>query len=463
MATNHIAKLLDDLSAEFLECPICRNPFDENMHTPRYYPCTHTTCEQCMTHQFLQSSTYERVIRCPLCLRVYQASSPDVLNYEKNNILRDLKSFISTKEKEEFCDKCPNKFADAYCKDCDSSLCRSCSEAIHIGNNSSHNMMFKDKKLQVDACHFCLKQSDIFCPNCKIFFCKACRNVHHSDETVGIHKVCITNPEYIPYIPLEVSFMQKPREIVEPVNMVCQHRTKEEVYQNTEISKKQVHRTVCTFNVFHYNLLSRNRTYFVLDIDIDIAKTYRYGRVGKLFTIKLFHLNKEHNTHHKQRNMYLSVSRCKTENGELAMCLEDISYKKETQLTQRLISTVVMKQIKRVSFLFLVDNEKKIMEIFTPVMLWKDVVFLEHYYESKTLSVWISLADSKNDKYITARIRSGADITIVDLPNPAVVTNYQIVHRVLTYPFRCLYAYLWNAILPLPIPNENNEKETLHP
>ncbi|OWF37705.1 E3 ubiquitin-protein ligase TRIM56 [Mizuhopecten yessoensis] len=213
MATNHIAKLLDDLSAEFLECPICRNPFDENMHTPRYYPCTHTTCEQCMTHQFLQSSTYERVIRCPLCLRVYQASSPDVLNYEKNNILRDLKSFISTKEKEEFCDKCPNKFADAYCKDCDSSLCRSCSEAIHIGNNSSHNMMFKDKKLQVDACHFCLKQSDIFCPNCKIFFCKACRNVHHSDETVGIHKVCITNPEYIPYIPLEVSFMQKPREI----------------------------------------------------------------------------------------------------------------------------------------------------------------------------------------------------------------------------------------------------------
>ncbi|XP_021379737.1 uncharacterized protein LOC110467129 [Mizuhopecten yessoensis] len=438
-------------------------------------------------------------------MRVYPAPFPDVSFYEKNIILRNLKDFISEKRKTELCDKCPNQFADAYCKDCDLRLCRSCSEAIHIGNNSSHRVIFGVNNLQVDACHFCLKQSDIFCPNCKIFFCKACKDVHHSDETVGTHKICITNPEYIPEFemaPLEDSSMQTPQEIdnsmrvpvrsmnercqlwiwklwtfsqdlvaikspvntalvfflvmlvvivlyipcfpaytilpseeVEPVNMICRHKTKEEVYQDKKISNKQVHRTVCTFDVFHHSLLYRDRTYFVLDIDINIAKTF----LGKLFTINVGHLNMEDNTQHKQ---HWSISRCKTKNDDLAICLDDVNNKKETLVTQKLIGTVVMEQNKRVSFLFLVDNQKQTMEIFAPVVLLKDVVFLEKCYEGHILRVWIALADLNNDMHVTARIRSGANITIGDLPNPAIVTTYQIVHGVLTYPFRCLYAYL---------------------
>ncbi|OWF37706.1 E3 ubiquitin-protein ligase TRIM56 [Mizuhopecten yessoensis] len=210
MAAVHMKTLFDELSGQFLECSICRNPFDENVHTPRYYPCAHTTCQQCMTHQFQQSSTYEREIRCPLCMREYLAPFPDVSYYKKNNILRDLKDFISTKKNEEFCDKCPNKFSDAYCKDCDSSLCRSCSETIHIGNNSNHNVIYGIKKqdLPIDACHECLAQSDIYCPTCKVFLCYSCRDVHHSDESIGTHEVLKVNENNVPALEIGDSFLQ---------------------------------------------------------------------------------------------------------------------------------------------------------------------------------------------------------------------------------------------------------------
>ncbi|OWF37704.1 uncharacterized protein LOC110467127 [Mizuhopecten yessoensis] len=420
MATSQMNSLPEEehVSDQFLECSICGNPlFVDDVRGPRYESCANPTCKECMTRQLLQS-----------CDSHISGPGSEVHHSDETVVTHEV--YINNHDYPLASEMAPRE---------DSTM----QPSQEIDNSMQGPVRTINETCQLIWKLWTFSQ-DLVTTLAPLFL------------LMMLVTICV----YIPSFP---AYTILPSEEVEPVNMICRHRTKEEVYQNMETSKKQEHRTVCTFNVFHYNLLSRNRTYFVLDINIDIAKTYHDGRVGKLFTIKMFYLNKEHKTHHKQRSMYLSVSRCKTKYDEIAICLEDVSYKKETLLTQKLISTVVMEQNKRVSFLFLVDNEKKIMEIFTPVVLWKDVVFLEHYYESKTLSVWISLADSKNDKYVTARIRSGADVAIGDLPNPAIVTNYQIVHGVLTYPFRCLYAYLWNTFLPLPIPNENNEKETLHP
>ncbi|XP_060072492.1 uncharacterized protein LOC132552350 [Ylistrum balloti] len=271
----------------------------------------------------------------------------------------------------------------------------------------------------------------------------------------------ITVGVYIHSFPANVIL---PFEEVEQVSMICRPRSREEVYQNRTISKINVHRTLCTFNIFHYDLRNRNKTYFALDVDIDIGNAYGVGKVGKLFTIKLFHLNKQRDTHHKQRNIYWSVSWCyELYRKELALCLNDINYKTETTVSQKLISTVSMGEKKRVSFLFLVDNIRKIMDIFSPIVLWKDIVFLEHYYEQRSLSVWISLADSNNDKYVSAKIRSGTSVKIGDLPNPAIVSNYEIIKGVMTYPFRSLFDYLW-ATPRLSLTDEEIQgKEKMYP
>ncbi|XP_033764120.1 uncharacterized protein LOC117345213 [Pecten maximus] len=248
---------------------------------------------------------------------------------------------------------------------------------------------------------------------------------------------------------------------VEPVNMICSPRTKEEIYQNLSVLKKQSHRTLCTFNVFHYDLRSRNKTYFMLDIDIDIAEAFSVSNAGMLFTMKLFHLNKKQNTYHKQRNMYWAVSWCYS-NDELGLCLDDMYYRRETRLTQKVISKVVMGQKKVVSFLFVVNNDDKIMHIFSPINLLKDVVFLQHYYDEQTLSLWISLSQSKLDKYLSARIRSGAHVTIGDLPNPVIATNYEIIKGVFTYPFHWLSYHLWTSRDPPPTDDKKDVEETMH-
>ncbi|XP_069121865.1 uncharacterized protein [Argopecten irradians] len=247
---------------------------------------------------------------------------------------------------------------------------------------------------------------------------------------------------------------QKQEPILNSVNMLCRPRTKTEVYQNLSLSKKQSHRTVCTFNIFHYDLLDRNKTYFVLDIDINIAKAYRVVKSGKLITMKLFHLNEQSKTFHKQRNMYWSISLC-TIKDQLSLCLDDIYYRRETVITTKVISTVGMDEKKVVSFLFVVDNIDQLMHVYSPIVLWKDVVFLKHYYEGQTLSLWISLTDRKLEDSISARIRSGSSVTIGDLPNPAIATNYEIIRGTLTYPFRCMYHYF----LPNPKPVSVEETE----
>ncbi|XP_033724670.1 uncharacterized protein LOC117314692 [Pecten maximus] len=225
-----------------------------------------------------------------------------------------------------------------------------------------------------------------------------------------------------------------PLDEVEPVNMKCRHRTKEVLHQNQHVSKMELHRTICTFNVFHYDLRNRNKTYFVLDIDIDIAKIRHRSNIGKLFTIKLFHLNETYNTYHMQRSKYWSVSWCKNPKDELAMCLDVNDYRKETIVEQNTIGR--MGENKRVSFLFVVDNNREVMEIFSTEVLLKDDIPLKRYYKEQILSVWISLTDPKNDKHLSARIRSGGNITIGDLPNPSIVTHYETVTGLITYPFR---------------------------
>lgn len=38
----------DDFTDNFLTCPTCMSPYDENEHTPKLLPCSHTLCRSCL-------------------------------------------------------------------------------------------------------------------------------------------------------------------------------------------------------------------------------------------------------------------------------------------------------------------------------------------------------------------------------------------------------------------------------
>ncbi|XP_033764380.1 E3 ubiquitin-protein ligase TRIM56-like [Pecten maximus] len=192
MEASHMKKTFEELSEECLKCSVCSKLFDNHEHIPRYYPCMHTTCEGCMSRQFMPIDTGGYIIRCPQCDRPYHASSPpDVTNYILNNTLLSVKEFISSREKEEFCEKCSDQLSEAVCTDCELSLCRSCTDSIHIGNNSNHNVIFGTRRQDIpkNACRICLNQSDIYCSTCKLFFCQMCETIHHNDKSARTHEV----------------------------------------------------------------------------------------------------------------------------------------------------------------------------------------------------------------------------------------------------------------------------------
>ncbi|XP_069119340.1 uncharacterized protein [Argopecten irradians] len=432
-----------------------------------------------------------------------------VFNYKENTTLSRITEFISAKKEMELCDICSDKDSELVCADCNLSLCKTCNLSVHVEEQSNHVVRYgiKRKDIQKDACKGCLRQPDIYCSTCKIFFCKICQPVLHSDKSLNRHEVimldnvddkiedskalnhigqlmqrvaqCVVGGiidivcsgihtvwDLLPsptlanigvvfllsvlaviWIIIEdlPAYTLLKSDEVEPVNMKCRVRTKEAVRQIHNISKTEFHRTVCTFNIFQYDLRKRKKTYFVLDIVIDIEEAYAVGQTGNIVTLKYFYLNTTSDTYYQDRNTYWSVSWCSDPESELAICLNDhvVSAMKTEPVVQYMISTVRIRKKKRVPFLFMIDNNRHVMEISSAITLWKDVISLKHDDEEKRLSVWVSVTDSDNDEHVTVRIRGGGDIAIGDLPNPTMVTNYETIKGLVLYPLRSCCPFEW--------------------
>ncbi|XP_033724826.1 uncharacterized protein LOC117314829 [Pecten maximus] len=232
-----------------------------------------------------------------------------------------------------------------------------------------------------------------------------------------------------------------PFEEVKAVSLVCRRGKQEGVYQQEPPIKVKQHRNICSFNVFHHDFQNRRRTHLVVDINVEVGKKpYSVaGVLQRLLTIKLFDLNREHDIYIKQRSTYWSLFWCRTLAMELALCISKDDYERNVREEQKIISSVKIGQNFTVSFLFVVDNDRKTMEISSRAVDWKDEVLLHNYYRTQQLRVWFSLDDTKPDKGISARIRSGSNIIINDLPKEHVLTYLDHIIRLLLYQFRYLF------------------------
>ena len=127
-------------------CPVCYDTFDMEKIGPRILPCSHTTCERCMSELIRN----DNCVVCPQCRKKYKAEN-GVTEFPQNKYI--FKLLQGRKESPprlfEMC-KEHDRELSLYCKDstCESKLCQLCLLESH----KNHNVvdLVKEEKIKSD-------------------------------------------------------------------------------------------------------------------------------------------------------------------------------------------------------------------------------------------------------------------------------------------------------------------------
>ena len=127
-----------------LTCPICYELYKK----PKYLPCYHSYCEECLVKQVMQSNTRPSNIICPECRKTSIVPIGGVKQLPNNFFVNRLLDEVALKrkvegEEEAKCDLCVRGDAvEVLCLDCGVFLCSRCFDNHKYGKESqNHNMM----------------------------------------------------------------------------------------------------------------------------------------------------------------------------------------------------------------------------------------------------------------------------------------------------------------------------------
>lgn len=81
--------LVKKLRQRYLECGICTEVYDEDVHVPKLLPCLHTFCIKCISTIHKGNS-----LTCPLCNQMHNLNKGKLLSLPKDNTRRDLTDFL---------------------------------------------------------------------------------------------------------------------------------------------------------------------------------------------------------------------------------------------------------------------------------------------------------------------------------------------------------------------------------
>ena len=172
MAAEQIRKVTSHLS-----CPICYELYKK----PKYLPCYHSYCEECLVKVVVQSN-----ITCPECRKTSVVPSGGVKQLPNNFFINRLLDEVALKrkvegEEEAKCDLCVRgDVVEVLCVDCGTFLCgRCCDHHKYSKEYQNHNMMPLNEVRSRKEGHISIK------PNLKsalcqehelelIFYCKTC-------------------------------------------------------------------------------------------------------------------------------------------------------------------------------------------------------------------------------------------------------------------------------------------------
>lgn len=188
------------------DCPICL----EKLKTPKYLPCLHTFCEQCI-QSFIDSSmldcfkNHRKVsFDCPVCRNVNLPPSQNISSEKWAKKLPVNHQLLAIQESyytetisgcEVLCDSCRQNgeqiSATLRCQQCKDNLCETCFKFIHEGVKafSSHTFVeLTSKKSDIDTLDDsgnCMFHSDkpikVFCFDHENLGCNFCLTTKHKD------------------------------------------------------------------------------------------------------------------------------------------------------------------------------------------------------------------------------------------------------------------------------------------
>ncbi|XP_070189848.1 serine-rich adhesin for platelets-like isoform X1 [Littorina saxatilis] len=197
MATG--AKLMKEISDQFLICKICLEPFKE----PKTLSCLHTFCCACVQQQYDTESNrptrytlYTRNVTCPLCRKKTDLPTGGVRRLPDNFLVSNLtdvlaKRCVSKVPPCEICHTVRARSNDACskCLDCDKLLCRACVE-LHSTTKVTQGHSLIDLEGQKDIeCKVHPEETvRFYCEKCETCICVVCTFQEHKD-----HDVCSFN------------------------------------------------------------------------------------------------------------------------------------------------------------------------------------------------------------------------------------------------------------------------------
>lgn len=183
-------------ATENLTCPVCHQIF----RNPKYLPCYHSYCEECL--EKMQNQSNCKII-CPECRKETAVPVGGVKEFAYNFFINRLvdEFILKRKVKGEEDVKCDNCEEDdsvvSYCPDCSLFLCQVCNEAHKRDKRSRGHGIIKltelqskkdtgtplQPKVKVPLCKDHDYELKHYCETCQELVCLYCTMKDHSDHT----------------------------------------------------------------------------------------------------------------------------------------------------------------------------------------------------------------------------------------------------------------------------------------
>lgn len=128
----------EDFTEGFLTCGTCLYTYDDNEHSPKFLPCSHTLCRICLERIASVASNRDPAgtLRCPICRELISLPRGGVLALPPSFLVNQLLDLMAG-QRREVIPKCSSHVTSEllYCESCDSVFCLQCTEGKHGGNN----------------------------------------------------------------------------------------------------------------------------------------------------------------------------------------------------------------------------------------------------------------------------------------------------------------------------------------
>ena len=240
MAAKEVKKATENLT-----CPICYQLFNN----PKYLPCHHSYCEQCLEKMQLQSK-----IICPECRKEATIPTGGVKNLPNNFFINRMVDELVLKrkvegEEEVKCDECDeDEPVVAYCPECNMFFCQTCNESHKRSKRfCGHGIVpltelrsNKDVAIQPKAKAPICKEHDIellfYCETCDQLICMYCTMKEHNGHNHdAVKKMAIKHRNELNEVTAPVDEMN--RDLSEAYNGIDKMKKKVR-QQGDEVDKK---------------------------------------------------------------------------------------------------------------------------------------------------------------------------------------------------------------------------------